>query len=144
MHKVKGSWYFIKPLYSQYPALHLSALSLDSYLFTLLVLWVPVPWQHYIRSLYLALDLCPLPLSCWLNNSTHTHTDRPTDSCPGATFWICQGCFIQKLFDIIKLNLSLCCWCGGFEEVQFSVDNALTLCDSCGDLTYWYECDMWS
>lgn len=110
--------------YSQYTDLQLMV-CLYSYQFALLVLWVPVPWQQWsIRSLYLAQDLCPLPLSCWLNNS------RQTDSCPGMTFWICQGCFLQKLFDIIKLYFSLCRGCGGGEEVQLSVDRVHMLCCS--------------
>lgn len=89
-------------IYSQYTDLQL-LVCLYSHQFTLLVLWVPVPWQQWpIRSLYLALDLCPLPLSCWLNNSRQTAAQT--------TFWICQGCFIQKLFRRYHIKFLLVLW----------------------------------
>lgn len=67
---------------------------------TSLLLWVSLPWQQRSRrNLFLALDVCPLPLSRWLNNSRRT--DELT-AVQHQTLWSRQGCFIWKLFDIIR------------------------------------------
>lgn len=72
---------------------------------TLLVFWIPVPWQpRSIRSLNLALDVHTLLLSCWLNNSRQTDRQLQRDG-----FSICQGCFLHT-----GLTFSLPCevFCG--------------------------------